>query len=223
MTTVSCWSAKGGSGTTVVAIALAAMRGRGSEHGALLVDLAGDCPSAMGLPEPTGPGIAEWLAAGDQVPVDALGRIEQQVSEQVSLLSSGRGVLEGADRVGELLATLDADPRDVVIDLGRIVGATGVVAEVASALAAGTDQSLLVTRPCFLSLRRALASPVRPTGIVLVSEEGRALGSREVTDILGVPVVAEVPIDPSVARAVDAGTLAMRMPRGLERWLRHAA
>jgi len=26
-----------------------------------------------------------------------------------------------------------------------------------------------------------------------------------------------------VARAVDAGTLAMRMPRGLERSLRHAA
>jgi MinD superfamily P-loop ATPase len=223
MTTISCWSAKGGSGTTVVAIALATMRGREAEHGSLLVDLAGDCPSAMGLPEPTGPGISEWLAAGAEVPTDALGRLEQEVSEQVSLLTSGRGAVAGADRATELLAALGADQRDVIFDLGRIVGATGVVSEVAATIAAGTEQSLLVTRPCFLSLRRALASPVRPTGIVLVTEEGRALGRREVADIVGVPVVAEVPVDASVARAVDAGTLAMRMPRGLERWLRHAA
>jgi MinD superfamily P-loop ATPase len=220
---VSCWSAKGGSGTTVVAIALATMRGRESEHGSLLVDLAGDCPSAMGLPEPTGPGLTEWLAAGAEVPADALGRIEHQVSEHVALLATGRGAVEGVDRARSLLDLLAAEPRDVVLDLGRIVAATGTVSEVEAVLAAGASQSLLVTRPCFLSLRRALASPIRPTGIVLVTEEGRALGRREVEDIIGVPVVAEVPIESSVARAVDAGTLSMRMPRGLERSLRHAA
>ena len=223
MTTISCWSAKGGSGTTVVAIALATLRGRECEHGSLLVDLAGDCPSAMGLPEPSGPGLTDWFAAGDEVPEDALGRIEQQVSEHVALLSTGRSAVEGTDRARSLLGLLGTDGRDVVIDLGRILGATGTVSEVAAVLAAGSEQSLLVTRPCFLSLRRALASPVRPTGIVLVTEEGRALGRREVADIIGVPVVAEVAIDSSVARAVDAGTLAMRMPRGLERSLRHAA
>ena len=141
----------------------------------------------------------------------------------MALLSTGRGAVEGTDRARSLLALLDTEARDVVVDLGRILGATGTVSEVATVLATGTEQSLLVTRPCFLSLRRALASPVRPTGIVLVTEEGRALGRREVEDIIGVPVVAEVPIDASVARAVDAGTLSMRMPRGLERSLRHAA
>lgn len=223
MTMISCWSAKGGSGTTVVAVALAAMRGRECEHGALLVDLAGDSPSAMGLPEPTGPGLSEWLAAGVEVPNDSLGRIETQVSEQVALLSAGRGRIEGAERARSLLERLVGEPRDVVLDLGRLSGPTGMVSEVAAILAAGSEQSLLVTRPCFLSLRRALASPVRPTGIVLVAEEGRALGRREVEDIIGVPVVAEIAIDSSVARAVDAGTLSMRLPRGLERSLRHAA
>lgn len=223
MTTISCWSAKGGSGTTVVAIALATLRGRECELGSLLIDLAGDCPSAMGLPEPSGPGLTDWLVAGPEVPDDALGRIEQQVSEHVSLLTTGRGAVEGTERARSLLALLDSEARDVIVDLGRILGATGTVSEVATVLATGTEQSLLVTRPCFLSLRRALASPVRPTGIVLVTEEGRALGRREVEDIIGVPVVAEVPIDASVARAVDAGTLSMRMPRGLERSLRHAA
>jgi MinD superfamily P-loop ATPase len=199
------------------------MRGRESELGSLLIDLAGDCPSAMGLPEPTGPGLTEWFAAGAEVPADALGRIEHQVSEHVALLATGRGSVEGVDRAQSLLEILATEERDVVLDLGRIVGATGTMSEVAAALATGAEQSLLVTRPCFLSLRRALASPVRPTGIVLVTEEGRALGRREVEDIIGVPVVAEVPIESSVARAVDAGTLSMRMPRGLERSLRHAA
>lgn len=223
MTVVSCWSAKGGSGTTVVAVALATMRGREGDHGALLVDLAGDCPSVMGLPEPIGPGVTDWLAAGDQVPSDALGRIEQQVSEHVALLPTGTAAPEGTDRVAPLLEVLQAQTRHVVIDLGRLGAGSGALPAVTAELAEGAEQSLLVTRPCFLSLRRALASPVRPTGIVLVTEEGRALGRREVEDILGAPVVAEVPIESAVSRAVDAGTLAMRMPRGLERSLRHAA
>lgn len=227
MTTISCWSAKGGSGTTVVAIALATMRGREPDGaGSLLVDLAGDCPSAMGLPEPTGPGVSEWLMAGVEVPPDALRRLEIEVSQEVALVPMGRAVIDGTgarERCGQLLEQLALDARDSIIDLGRIINGAGSVAEPIARLAADADQSLLVTRPCFLSLRRALASPVRPTGIVLVTEEGRALGRREVEDILGVPVIAEVPLDSSVARAVDAGTLAMRMPRGLERSLRHAA
>lgn len=227
MATISCWSAKGGSGTTVVAIALATMRGREPESGgSLLVDLAGDCPSALGLPEPSGPGVSEWLTAGGEVPPDALRRLEIEVSPDISLLSLGRTAMEGVaspDRVQQLLEQLALDPRDTIFDLGRVTTGAGLIMEPLARLAAGADQSLLVTRACFLSLRRALASPVRPTGIVLVTEEGRALGRREVEDILGVPVIAEVPLDSSVARAVDAGTLGMRMPRGLERSLRHAA
>ena len=54
-----CWSAKGGSGTTVVAagIALAA------STPTLLVDLVGGLPTALGLPDPAGPGVADWLAS----------------------------------------------------------------------------------------------------------------------------------------------------------------
>ncbi len=74
-------------------------------------------------------------------------------------------------------------------------------------MAAASD-SLLVTRACYLSLRRLVAGPVRPSGVVLVTEAGRALGRADVEDVVGVPVVAEVPIEPAVARAVDAGLLA---------------
>ena len=59
--------------------------------------------------------------------------------------------------------------------------------------------------------------------MILVSEPGRALGAGDVEDVLGVPVRAEVAVEPSVARAVDAGLLTTRLPRSLERALRRAA
>jgi hypothetical protein len=96
-------------------------------------------------------------------------------------------------------------------------------AGVAHAVASAADRSLLVTRPCFLALRRAATAPLRPSAVVLVAEPGRSLARRDVEQHLGVPVVAEVEVDPAVARAVDAGLLAARLPRSLARELRHAA
>ena len=72
---VACWSAKGGSGTTVVAAALGHVLARSSPDGALLADLGGDLPAVLGLPEATAPGLADWLSAGDDVPPDALQRL----------------------------------------------------------------------------------------------------------------------------------------------------
>jgi hypothetical protein len=80
-----------------------------------------------------------------------------------------------------------------------------------------------VLRPCYLGLRRALAHPLRASGVILVGEEGRSLSRRDVEEVLGVPVRAEVAHDPAVARAVDAGLLGRRVPRVLERSLRQAA
>ena len=56
-----------------------------------------------------------------------------------------------------------------------------------------------------------------------MSEPGRSLTRHDVAAALGAPVVAVVEIDPAVARAVDAGLLASRLPRGLARELRGVA
>jgi hypothetical protein len=98
-----------------------------------------------------------------------------------------------------------------------------LAAEFALELAAGATRSLLVMRPCLASLRRALGAPLRPSGVVVVHEGGRALDAGDVAEVLSVPVVAEVPVDPAVARTVDAGLLLARPPRPLQRGLRHAA
>ncbi len=66
-------------------------------------------------------------------------------------------------------------------------------------------------------------SAIRPTGIVLVDEPGRALSQRDVEHSLGVAVEATVSLDPAVARAVDAGLLATRLPRVIAEELRQVA
>ncbi|MCZ7528191.1 MAG: hypothetical protein M5U14_18565 [Acidimicrobiia bacterium] len=100
-----------------------------------------------------------------------------------------------------------------VADLGTAAGAPErAVAEVA-------DRSVLVLRGCYLALRRAVRSPLAPriAGVVLVEEPGRSLGARDVADVLGRPVLARVPAQASIARAVDAGVLAARLPEALAR------
>jgi MinD-like ATPase involved in chromosome partitioning or flagellar assembly len=213
---VACWSSKGGAGTTVVAAALARLAaGREGGAGALLVDLAGDAPAVLGLPEPPGPGVAGWLAA-DDAPADALGRLEVPAAPGLALLPRGDGPLVGA-RAGVLAALLGADPRLVVADCGTLPGGA------AAAVATGAERSVLVIRPCFLALRRAVAAAARPTEAILVAEPGRSLTRRDLEAALGVPVVAVVELDPAVARAVDGGLLASRLPRALGRELRRAA
>ena len=215
---IACWSVKGGSGTTVVATALALLHARAAPDGALVADLVGDVPAALGVPDPAGPGLAAWLAAADDVGADALDRLAVPVAPRLHLLPAGTpAAAPGPGRGAALAAALAHESRPVVIDAGSCL------AGAALDVAAGAAVSLLVMRPCFLALRRAVAAPVRPSGVVLVREPGRSLGRRDVEDALQVPVCAEVDLEPAVARAVDAGLLAARLPRSLAHALRHAA
>ena len=215
---IACWSPKGGTGTTVVSAALAL--GLAERRGpTLLADLAGDLPAVLGLPDPTGPGVADWLAAGSDVPGEALTRLELEAGRNMRLLPLGLVGNAPPDpgRAPALAAALARDRRPVVADCGRAASGAGL------AVASGASLSLLVLRPCYLALRRALAAPIRPSGVILVAEGGRSLGRRDVEEVLGVRVRAEVAHDPAVARAVDAGLLTSRVPRRLERSLRQAA
>lgn len=216
-----CWSVKGGSGTTVVAAALAVVQSRRAGS-ALLVDVAGDALAALGSQgNESGTGVRSWLCADPTVGTDALASLEIRVGPELSVLAAGLGAsLPPSRERWELLAAhLTAEKRPVVVDLGSsMFGETSG----RTALLAVARVSLLVIRPCYLALRRAVHAP-KPTGVVLIREEGRALGVADVEAALGVSVVAEVAFDPAIARAVDAGLLNSRLPRSLERSLRRAA
>ncbi len=208
---VVCWSVKGGSGTTVVAAALALLSAR--RQPTLLVDLAGDAPVALGASEPHGPGVQEWLHSANADDA-ALARLAVSVGDQLALIPRGASGATAADRWDDLATALH-HLAPVIVDAG-----TG---EPPAALLASGAQSLLVIRPCFLALRRAAVLARPPTGVVLVREPGRALRARDIEHALGVAVLAEVDVDPAVARAVDAGLLLARLPRPLANQLRGAA
>ena len=157
---VACWSSKGGAGTTVVAAALALLLGRAAPDGALLVDLAGDVPAgpraARSGRSRASPG---WLAAGADVPADALGRLEVAAGDGLALLPRGRRRRSPPDRAEVLArAARPPTPRPVVVDCGT--DPSGV----ALAVAAGATRSILVTRACFLSLRRAMRAAAATLG-----------------------------------------------------------
>lgn len=209
---IACWSPKGGSGTTVVSVALSLVLATRQPSGALLADFDGDVPAALGIPEPTGLGLADWLAADSDVPGDALEHLELEGGPGLRILPAGErssSAPRRSDRAGALTAAFATDPRPVVADCGR--ANSGAPLTVASE--AGV--SLLVLRPCYLAVRRALAAPIRPSGVVLVAERDRALGARDIEQVLGAPVLTVLAVEPSVARAIDAGLLARRMPRPL--------
>ena len=208
-----CWSVKCGSGTTVVAAALSLLLSR--THPTVLVDLCGDAPAALGLPEPSGPGVLDWMSSSTSG-ADALWRLAVPARDAMRVLPAGTSAGHTpAHRWSALGDALSTHSDSVVVDAGVGSPPDGLLPEFAT--------SLLVVRPCYLSVRRAVATMARPTGIVLVTEPGRALGARDVERAIGAPVVAEVPYDPAVARSVDAGLLATRLPGSIARPLRGAA
>ena len=222
---LSFWSVKGGSGTTVVAVAKALELARSEPDGVLLVDLAGDAAAVLGCPEPDGPGISEWLSRGPSVPPDGLARLERPVATGLTTIGWGHTPVGPAEveRAQVLAALLAADVRPVLVDCGLVHDDGSPPDDIRAVFACAATHSWLVTRSCYLSLRRATRAAHRPSGVVLVREPGRALDATDIEHILEVPVVCEVEWDPAIARAVDGGLLARRLPRALGHAVRRVA
>ena len=202
-------SAKGGAGCSVTAAAVSLLFAE--REPTLLVDLAGDQPEILGLStsvDHPGEGLDTWGASGDPSP-DALRWLEQPVTAQLGLLGSGGGVaVMPEERLSMLAVLLRSERRRVVVDVGDHPQLLGFVAN--------ARRSVLVTRPCYVALSRARRLP-QPDDIVVVAEPHRALTSGDIEAVLGAAIVATVPYEPQIFRAVDAGLLVARLPKSLRR------
>ena len=212
---LSLWSPKGGSGTSVFAAACATVLA--SERGARLVDLDGDQAAILGLPpfglEPAR-GARDWLAAGPATPADGLERLAIDVDRGLKLVPPGSGAWGASGEAGAALGVVLRDwGTAVVADCGRADD------DAARAVIEVSDHAVVVVRSCYLALRRAAGDALLrvAAGVVVVEEQGRAMGAREVADVLGVPVLACVPARAAIARVVDAGVLVTRLPDQLAR------
>jgi hypothetical protein len=213
---LTLWSPKGGSGVSVFAAACALVLARGP--GARLVDLGGDQPAIFGLGAEPRTGVTDWLDAGPGAPTDGLDRLALEAAPGVALIPRGddaavASAQPGAESGAALAVALRDGPVPTIVDLGP------AEAPAAKALLEVSDATIVVVRGCYLTLRRAVRHPALPrsSGLVVVEEPGRAIGAKEISDVLGRPVIARVPARDAVARAVDAGVLAQRLPDVLAR------
>jgi hypothetical protein len=202
-----CWSVKGGSGTSTVAAALA-MLSPTLDHPPLLVDLSGDAHTIVGVDAPVNVGLSDWFDS--QAGPAVLDTLCVHTKSSIDVLPTTVPIGSNPRRWDEFVAWLDdqALRRHIVVDAGHYPRPTL------------TAQSLLVVRPCYLAIYRAAKSSNPPVGIVLIRESERTLTNADIEAAVGAPIVAEIPIDPSIARSVDAGLINARIPRTLARPLR---
>ena len=151
------------------------------------------------------------------------------VLHALSVADTGRRV--------RLTATAPAGVEDLAAILAVPTPAPGEVVEVAPGLSLGDEADrgahnvidggtdtfsdhdgpvYLVVRNCYISVRRALLAPPTTAGVVLMMESGRSLGRRDVAEVVGVPIVAEVEVTAPVARLIDAGLLVSSRRPGVD-------
>jgi hypothetical protein len=150
----------------------------------VLIDIAGDQHAALGLSDPQG---HQAVAVIDHLRlIDAS---DLSFDEQARIVTDAAG---SGDHV-----VIDADDADHPIH----------------DLLPGDTRRVWVLRPCYLALRRAMACTRRPDSIIVVREPQRAFTVGDIEAALGITVEATIDLDPAIARMVDAGLLAARVPR----------
>jgi len=79
----------------------------------------------------------------------------------------------------------------------------------------GADLNLMVVQADYLALRRLMITgkAAELDGFIVVLDSSRALNVDDIKNVTGLKHFATVPVDPAVARAVDAGLLMHRRMR----------
>jgi hypothetical protein len=148
-----------------------------------IIDLAGDQLPALGE---TDDGHRQIEVTADLTVIDATGDTTAEQHRQII----------DCEAQGEL----------VIVDAGR-------ADHPIHALLDTNTRRVWVMRCCYLTLRRAVTATPRPDEIIVIREPQRALNQRDIEQAVGVRVAMAIDLDPGIARAVDAGLLAARLPR----------
>jgi len=199
---------KGGAGCSTFAAALALSS---TNQRATLIDTQGDLPSLLGMTA-NGVGVGELLKT-DEFDPGIFGNLAHKVTDNVGLISRGNIALKdniSKLAVARLLEALGSEDGIVIIDVGVPTSRwQRLLCEEELAM------HVIVTRSCYLALRRAVHSNVSASGVIAFEETGRSLRLCDVSDVLGMSVIASVPVTASIARTIDAGIFATRRPQTL--------
>ena len=210
-------SPKGGAGVSTLATAIAGQLA--SSRPTTVLDVGGDVARIVGIDVVERDGFTDWLDSPTALGIDVLESLQVEVLPGLSIIPRGRKPVPSTPPVERLVEVAELRPEGSPD--GVVIADAGVVDDraisVASVLSATADRTTLVTRACYLSLTRTRELAVAFDDVVEVVEGGRALRTIDVEAIVGRPVVARVPCDPAIARAVDSGMTLTRPPRSLRR------
>ena len=168
-------------------------------------------PRCSGSPSDPVTGLRDWLRVGAEAPTDALDRLAVDVAPRADV-AAGRAapivatVLAGGGRRARGRAARRPGP--TIVDVG-VLGRAARRRKRWWRLP--TRTSIVRARLLPRAAARGAHAGARPTrpARCSIDEHGRALGARDVADVLGVPVLATVSVAiVDRARAVDAGVLA---------------
>lgn len=187
--TITVVGARGGQGTTTVATVLAVLT-------------AGHQPTT--------------LVSGDPASTAALLGVPLSLEDEWAQVTQNLRL----DPAGpDPFAAVEVDDV-VVVDAGRCATARRIDFQEPSTVPvmSSSGECYAVLRgPCYVALATLLtAAEARYDGVILVAEPGRSLTALDITDVLGVPVVATIAATPAVARTIDAGLLLARLHRHRE-------
>jgi hypothetical protein len=222
MAVICLTSASGSPGVTTTAVGLAFCWPRPAVlveadptggSGILAGFLKGTTPYDAGLVD---------LALSPLSAADALREVVQPLSPSVSLVAGTRTHAQAAalrevwEPLSVALGELEANGQDAIVDVGRL-GLMGSP----QALLESADVSLLVTRTNLpsISAARSWAETIRQPatgwrhpGLLLIGD-GQPYTHTEVSKVLGIPAVADLPDDPSAAAVYHRGA---NPPRNFE-------
>ena len=159
-------------------------------------------------------------------PNDLVTKRFAMLGDYLALRSSGEPSSATGPKKQRVLTSLRAGTPDglvggmrwsnVIVDAGSF-GRSNLAA--LSELVERADQSLLMVKSCFLAVHGAVGTTLRVDGVVVYGDEERRITDQDISAALGHPVRATMLLQPGVARAVDAGLLAARLPRAFTRSL----
>jgi hypothetical protein len=144
--------------------------------------------------------------AGDQLAALGTTEADRRQIEVTSHLTVIDATGDTADEQHHQIIESEAQGELVIVDAGR-------ADHPIHALLNGDTRRVWVMRCCYLTLRRAVTATSRPDEIIVIREPQRALNQRDIEQAVGVRVAMVIDLDPGIARAVDAGLLAARLPR----------
>ncbi|KRA30996.1 MULTISPECIES: hypothetical protein [unclassified Nocardioides] len=215
MALICLTSASGSPGVTSTAVGLALCWPRPvllvegdptGGSGILAGFLRGTTPYDVGLIE---------LALSPLAVGDALREVVRPLTPIVSVVVGTRSHAQAAalrevwDPLADALRDLEANGQDVIVDAGRLG-----LASSPQPLLEAADLSLLVTRATLpaISAARSWAETIRHPatgwrhpGLLLVGE-GQPYRATEVSKVLGMPVIADLPDDPAAAAVYHRGS-----------------